>query len=104
MVQLDSKTFKTEVEDANGLVLVDFWAPWCGPCQALAPTIEQLAYELEGKVKVCKINVDENPEISMKYSVSGIPTVVLFKDGKVVETLVGYRPKEHYLKVINKYL
>lgn len=103
VINLNDENFKTEVEDASGLILVDFWAPWCGPCQALGPIIEQLAEELEGKVKVCKVNVDKNQVTANRYGVSSIPTVLIFKDGNVVEKLVGYMPKESYLEAVSRH-
>jgi len=101
---LTDANFEEEVEKTDGLVLVDFWAPWCGPCQMLGPTIEELASEFSDKVKVCKVNVDENPQVATKYGITGIPAVFVFKDGKVVEQIIGYRPKDHYIEVINKYI
>jgi len=78
-------------------VMVDFWAAWCGPCVALGPILEQVAKELEGKVEVLKLNVDENPDIAQKYQIRSIPNIKIFKGGKVVKDLVGLMPKEHYL-------
>jgi len=94
--------FQKEVLDFKGLVLVDFGATWCGPCQMLSPIIEEISTELKDKVKVIKIDVDEAQDISCKYNVSGIPTVILFKDGKIVDTIVGFRQKQDYLNAINK--
>lgn len=96
--------FAAEVENAEGLVLVDFWAPWCGPCQMLGPIIEELAKDNGDKVKVCKVNVDESRETAQKYGVMSIPTVALFKGGEVVETAVGTKPKEHYDTLISSNL
>lgn len=100
---LTDNTFKEEVEESKGLVLVDFWAVWCYPCQILGPIIEELAGEMKDKVKVMKLNVDENPQTSMKFNVMSIPTVILFKDGKAVETLIGVQPKKNYEDIINKH-
>lgn len=94
--------FKTEVLDSKDVVLVDFWAPWCGPCQMLGPIIEEVANDLKDKVKVIKVNVDEAQEIAMKYNVVSIPTVVIFKAGQIVDTIIGFRQKEDYLNAINK--
>jgi len=97
-VTLTDSNFQDEIKE--GLVLVDFWAEWCGPCRMLGPIIEELEKEVDG-VKIAKLNVDEAQQTTMKYSVMSIPTVILFKDGQVVETLVGVRPMEAYLEVIN---
>ncbi|MGH7166110.1 MAG: thioredoxin [Nitrospiraceae bacterium] len=85
---------------APGLVMVDFWAVWCGPCQMVAPIVEELAGEYAGKLKVMKLNTDENPEIAGRYQVMSIPTILFFKDGQPVEKLVGARPKRQFKEVI----
>ena len=86
-------SFKTEVIDTTGLVLVDFWAPWCGPCMMLTPVIEAIALEMTGKIKVGKVNVDENSEVATAYGISSIPCLLLFKDGQLVDRKVGAAPK-----------
>ena len=88
-----SENFEQEVLKSELPVLIDFWATWCGPCRMLAPVIEQLAQEYDGKVKVGKVNVDEQPELAEKFGIMSIPYVVLMKNGEIVKTSVGYRPK-----------
>jgi thioredoxin 1 len=92
-VAVNDEKFESEVLQADLPVLVDFWAEWCGPCKALSPLVDELATELSGKVKVVKVNIDESPEAPSKYGVRGIPTLMLFKGGKVIDTRVGGMPK-----------
>lgn len=92
-IAVTDQNFDSEVLKASGPVLVDFWAEWCGPCKMLSPVIDELAGELQGKVKVVKINIDQAPEAPTKYGVRGIPTLMLFKNGQVVDTRVGGMPK-----------
>ncbi len=99
-----SDDFNKEVLEADGLVMVDFWAAWCAPCRALSPILEQLADDHRGKVIVAKLNVDENQDIAAKYGITGIPNVKFFKDGKVVEDIIGLAPKPHYEELINKHI
>ena len=96
--------FDSEVLKSSVPSLVDFWAEWCGPCRALGPTIEQIADEYQGKIKVYKMNVDENPVTPSKYHIRGIPTVLLFKNGQVVDQLVGNQPKDQIVQAIEKQL
>ena len=92
-LKITRENFENEVMKSNIPVLIDFWAPWCGPCQMMGPIIEQLADQYEGKAKVGKVNVDEEGELSQAFGVMSIPTIVLVKDGKVVKQAVGARPK-----------
>ena len=92
-LKITRENFENEVMKSNIPVLIDFWAPWCGPCRMMGPIIEQLAEEYEGKAKVGKVNVDEEGELSQAFGVMSIPTIVLIKDGKVVKQAVGARPK-----------
>jgi thioredoxin 1 len=91
-------------ETKNGVVLVDFWAEWCGPCRRLAPTVDALASEFEGRATVGKLNVDENPSVPGRFMIRGIPTLLLFKDGQLAETMVGLAPKEDIARLIEKHL
>ena len=91
---ITQQNFEQEVLLAKAPVLVDFWATWCGPCRMLAPVIEEIANEYAGKVKVGKVNVDDERELALEYGVSSIPTVMVFQNGEVKQTSVGYRPKE----------
>ena len=93
---ITKENFEAEVLNSTKPCLVDFWATWCGPCKMIAPIIEEIAEEYADVVKVCKINVDDEPELAIKYKVSSIPTVMLFENGNVKETVVGYRPKESF--------
>jgi thioredoxin 1 len=96
--------FDDSVLKAGAPVLVDFWAEWCGPCKRLQPTVDALAQEYAGRVTIGKLNVDENPNVSFKYQVRGIPTLLLFKGGQVVESVVGAVQKEELKKVIDKHV
>ncbi len=95
-IKADSKNWESEVIKGNGLSLVDFWAVWCGPCQMVAPIVEELAKEYEGRLRVYKLNTDENPEIAGRYQIMGIPTLLFFKDGKPVDKIVGAAAKKQF--------
>ena len=101
-VVLTTENFENEVIKSDIPVLVDFWATWCGPCRMIAPVIEEIAEEYQGKIKVGKINVDEQGELAVKYGISSIPTLLLFKGGEVVKKTLGYMPKDAVLKFINE--
>ncbi|HZQ98353.1 MAG TPA: thioredoxin [Chloroflexota bacterium] len=97
-------TFKDEVLSAQQPVLVDFWATWCGPCRMVAPIVEEIAGEQEGKLKVAKVDVDQNPQIAQQFGVMSIPTLIVFKNGEAVERLVGYMPKAKLMQAIQPHL
>ena len=101
---VNDNTFETEVLKSALPVLVDFWAPWCGPCKMLGPVIEGLAGKYAGKLTVCKLNTDESPSTPGKYDIHGIPTVIIFKDGKEVERHVGYAPENVLAGKIDQHL
>jgi thioredoxin 1 len=99
---LTDSNFDTEIK--NGVTLVDFWAEWCGPCRRIAPIVEELAGTYDGRATVAKMNVDENPSVPGRFMIRGIPTLLLFKDGQLADTLVGLAPKEDIARMIEKHL
>ncbi|MGH9534905.1 MAG: thioredoxin [Terriglobales bacterium] len=104
ITELTDASFAQEVLKADQPVLVDFWAPWCGPCRQIAPHVEALATELAGKIKVGKMNVDDNPSVPTQYRVQGIPTLLLFKGGQVQEQIVGFVSKDVLKRAIDKHV
>jgi thioredoxin 1 len=104
VLNVTDESFEQEVKKSSVPVLVDFWAPWCGPCRALAPVIEELASEYDGKVKVVKVNTDDSLQTAQNYHISGIPTLIIFKDGEPVEQMVGNHKKSTLTEVLNKHL
>ncbi|MFH1459023.1 MAG: thioredoxin [Candidatus Omnitrophota bacterium] len=104
IIHLNNDNFKKEVIDASGSVLVDFYADWCGPCKMVGPILQELANEYEGKVKICKVNVDGAQEVASEYGVMSIPTMIYFKDGKKVNQTVGALPKDQIKENIKKFL
>ncbi len=103
-VDVTEKTFDQDVLKAKTPMLVDFWAPWCPPCLAVAPILEELAEEYEGKIGIARLNVDEAPTLSARYGVSAIPTMLLFKEGEPIGQLIGFRPKAELKKALDEIL
>lgn len=104
ILTVNDDSFENEVLKSNTPTLVDFWAEWCGPCKALAPKIDALAGQFAGKVKIVKVNIDDAPNVPARFGVRGIPTLILFKDGKIIDTLVGNQPAEKLTELVNKAL
>ena len=94
ITELDSSNFDSTLSSISTPIVVDFWAPWCGPCKAIAPILNELAEELGDAVKICKVNIDNNSEVASKYEIRAIPTILIFKEGQIVETIVGLIEKE----------
>ena len=103
-LEVNDSNFEAEVKNSDIPVLVDFWAPWCGPCRKISPIIDELATEFEGKVKVVKVNTDENLKITQEFSISGIPSILIFKKGEAVERLVGLMQKSQLVANLEKHL
>ena len=103
-LEFTDANFKNEVIDSEKLTVVDFWAEWCGPCRAIGPIIEELGKEYEGRVNVGKVNVDHNSEVSINYGITSIPAILFFKNGEVVDKLVGAQPKGNFVKKIEQHL
>jgi thioredoxin 1 len=101
VLEFTDANFQADVIDSDQPVLVDFWAPWCGPCKMVAPTIEELANDYAGKVRIGKVNTDENPETATAHQISAIPTVMLFKGGQLVDRFVGVTPKEKFTAALD---
>ncbi|MER3447635.1 MAG: thioredoxin [Candidatus Dadabacteria bacterium] len=104
MVELSDSTFEKEVLKSEEPVLVDFWAPWCGPCRILAPVVEEIANSYSGRLKVGKLNVDDNQETTMAYGIRSIPTLIIFKDGKALDQIIGAVPKSEIERMVKKAL
>jgi thioredoxin 1 len=104
IVEVTTSSWENEVLKSNSLVMVDFWAVWCGPCRMVAPTIEELAKEYAGKIKVAKLNTDENPDIASRYKIMGIPTIMFFKNGEKLDQIVGAVPKPQLKARIDSFL
>lgn len=102
IVKVTANNFKSEVLDSDIPVLVDFWAAWCGPCRMIAPVVEQIAGEYGAKLKVAKLNVDENPSVASEYGIMSIPTLYVFKDGEIASRLIGYMPKDRLKHAVDQ--
>lgn len=104
IINTTDATFDQDVLQSDKPVLVDFWAPWCGPCRAIAPILEELDAEYADKFQIVKVNVDDSPEVSARFGIRSIPTLFVFKNGEKVETVVGSRPKSEFVQLLNNHL
>lgn len=104
LVTITDANFGTEIEGTQGLSMVDFWAAWCGPCRMIAPIVEQLATEYDGKLRVGKLDVDANPQTSMRFNIRSIPSILFFKDGKLIDTVVGAVPRAMLERKIQEHM
>ena len=104
MKEINDSMFKREVFESDVPVMVDFWAPWCGPCRMVSPVMEELDKQYKGKIKFVKVNVDDNPKTSSQFGIVSIPTLLLVKDGKTEQKFVGFRLKADFVKVLDKYV
>ncbi|HHV62724.1 MAG TPA: thioredoxin [Firmicutes bacterium] len=103
-IEVTDATFQAEIGTYKGVALVDFWAAWCGPCRMMAPIVSELAEDYQGKAKIAKLDVDENPETASRFGIMSIPTLLIFKDGKVVDQVIGVQPKEALKQRLNRWL
>jgi thioredoxin 1 len=104
IVTLDDQTFDDQINQAQGPVLVDFWAAWCAPCKIVAPSLEQISEDLAGKVTVAKVNVDDNGDLANRFGIRSIPTLIVFKDGRVVDQMIGAAPLVQIRQLVEKHL
>lgn len=104
VIKLNKENFNKEVKESSKLVLIDFYADWCGPCKMMSPIIDEIANEVDDRVKICKLNVDESQNIAIEYNVMSIPTLIIFKNGVMINNIVGLRQKQEILNIINNNL